>query len=184
MKEIKERVISAIVAASIIALLAGAWQLVTDGGLVRSLGGVTESDLQAIRPPPSGAVLAFDLTTGCPEGWSKFVDGQSRVIVGAAFDSNSPGTDEDKQPLSVYRFRETGGKEQHALQIKEMPKHQHRVSGGWSVEDPEDQGVGGGELTNGHLASGDHFSAEVGDGSPHPNMPPFLPLYFCKKDAP
>ena len=183
MNEIKERAISGIVAAIIIALLAAAWQLVTDGGLIRLLGGATRSDLQSIRPVPSGVVLAFDLTTGCPEGWSRFADGQSRVIVGAAFGSNSPGTDEYGQPLSVQRFRETGGKEQHALQVAEMPKHRHRVSGGFSARDRDNES-GGGELTNGSLAAGHHYSAEVGDGARHPNMPPFLPLYLCKKDAP
>lgn len=44
------------------------------------------------------------------------------------------------------------------------PKHKHRVASGWSVDDPDDHKRGGGELTNGGLSAGDHYSAEVETG--------------------
>ena len=197
LNQIKERTLSAIMTAVILALLLAAWQLVTDGGLISALGGATKNDLKLVAPAPSGAVVAFDLPTGCPEGWSDFTDGQSRMIVGATFVNGSPPNDEDGQPLSEYEFRQPGGKEQHTLQIKEMPAHhhevndpghKHRVAGGFSTEDGD---PGGGELTNGGLAQGDHHSTPTrsglsinpqGGGEPHPNMPPHVALYFCKKD--
>lgn len=201
LNQIKERTLSATLTAIILALLLAAWQLATDGGLVSALGGATNNDLKLVAPAPSGAVVAFDLPNGCPKGWSDFKDGQSRMIVGATFPKERPPKDEDGQPLSEYAFRQTGGKEQHTLQIKEMPAHghkvkdpghSHRVAGGFSVEEPGEHGRGGGELTNGDLAKGDHYSREAlsglsiesqGGDKSHPNMPPHVALYFCKKDS-
>ena len=197
--QIKAQALSAIVTAVILALLLAAWQLVTGGGLVSALGGATNNDLKLVAPAPSGAVVAFDLPNGCPKGWSDFKDGQSRMVVGATFPKESPPNDEDGQRLSKYEFRQTGGKEQHMLRIEEMPTHdhsvndpghRHRVAGGFSAKDSDNE-PGGGELTNGGLAQGDHRSsparsglsiASRGGGEPHPNMPPHVALYFCKKD--
>ena len=96
--QIKAQALSAIVTAVILALLMAVWQLATDGGLVSALGGATNSALESIVPVPSGAVVAFDLTNGCPEGWSAFTEGQSRMIVGAMFPNGSPPKDEGGQP--------------------------------------------------------------------------------------
>ena len=196
LNQIKVSVISAIVTAVVLALLAAAWQLVTDGGLVSALGGATKSDLDSVSPVPRGAVVAFDLPDGCPEGWSDFADGQSRMIIGATVKGDRSSGDDR---LSKYKFRQTGGKERHTLRVDEMPKHSHdvndpghghRVAGGFSAKDKDNE-RGGGELTNGSLALGDHHSRislsrlsikPKGEGKAHPNMPPHIALYFCKRN--
>ncbi len=196
LNQIKAQVLSTIVAAVLLASLAAVGQLVTDGGLVSVLGGATKSDLESVSPVPVGAVIAFDRPNGCPKGWSDFAVGQSRMIVGATFKESLPN---DENRLSAYKYRQTGGREQHTLRIEEMPRHthevndpghSHRVSGGFSAKDRDNQ-PGGGELTNGSLARGNHYSQKSptslsikhrGDGKPHSIMPPHIALYFCKRD--
>ena len=193
--QIRTQVLSTVGAAVILALLAAAWQLVAHGGLISALGGATKDDLKLISPLPTGAVVAFDLPEGCPKGWSNFTDGQSRTIVGAKVKGV---VTPEEDGLTQYKFRQTGGKENHTLVVNEMPTHthdvndpghKHRVAGGFSARD-RDNDPGGGELTNGALARGNHYSQESptrisieprGDGKPHPNMPPFIPLYLCKR---
>lgn len=187
MSALRDRVVSAVLIAVILAALAAIWQLVS--GRVR----------ESVAPVPDGAVVAFDLPDGCPEGWQYFADGQSRLIIGAVFDSSQIGNDTEGQQLNEYEFRVIGGKEQHMLRIAEMPGHihsvtdqghRHRVSGGFSARD-SDNSPGGGELTNGGLARGAHYSAMVpsgveiepeGGNASHPNMPPYIPLFYCKKE--
>ncbi|MEM1008743.1 MAG: hypothetical protein AAGJ35_07020, partial [Myxococcota bacterium] len=76
---------------------------------------------------PAGAVMAFDRTSGCPDGWSEFTAGSGRMIVGVGKRVGVDGSfklwaDSDG---SVY---ETGGAETHKLTVSQMPRHGHRIS--------------------------------------------------------
>lgn len=120
---------------------------------------------------PSRAVVAF--TAGslgqsiCPEGWSYYKKAENRFILGA---------DELKYQIGV-----TGGAESVALTISEMPTHSHPI-----LRTSSNSGDGNyvnwaamGSPNNKSTGSG---TAPVGDSQPHNNMPPYIALYFCKKD--
>ena len=48
-EKIKSNVIAAIISAAIIGTALGIWEIVSDGGLVRALGGVTADELSEIK---------------------------------------------------------------------------------------------------------------------------------------
>lgn len=134
-----------------------------------------------------GVVAAFDRREGCPEGWSPFSAGYGRVIVGAG----GPGDGLTKRDFSVF-----GGAETHTLTRGELPPHDHRVVGqgdmginewGHTLDENRhdnpprlfvNDGPPWGNI-KGHL-----IAKATGGGAPHNNMPPFVPLYFCKKSSP
>ena len=81
------------------------------------MGGLTATDLAYLQQPhlngvPTGAVAAFDLPNGCPEGWSAFKDAQSRAIIGADFGQGfAPGlgANGDGSALRTWKYRDHGG---------------------------------------------------------------------------
>lgn len=143
-------------------------------------------------PLPQGAVAAFDLES-CPDGWSDFVKAQRRMILGAVKGSDRPRGMQ-------------GGEEMHILTVSEIPSHQHsrgtlrmepdgrhvhrsrNESGPNGLGAIEQGGDGGGETPVGMLSAGLHLHrltgemGAIGGGKPHNNMPPYIALYFCKKD--
>ena len=125
----------------------------------------------------SGAVMAFDIPSGCPEGWTEFSDASGMVIVGVGKAEN----------LSQRNYRDTGGSEKHALTRNELASHSH----GFSGDSVEFGGWGGSgnfyklapgntaEFEESHTPSG---SIELtGESRPHENMPPFIVLHYCRK---
>ena len=188
------RWVFAVIAALAIMALMG-WWLYLKPYMITEFGGV-----------PRGGVLAFDrddLTQEkCPPGWSPFVLGRGRVLIGAGDPSKGDkGVGSDDKPLTIRNLRDSGGAEMHKLEEGEIPAHKHmvedpghshRVSGGYSTKGGT-KGPGGGELTVGNYAGGDHYSRKQmtgikvrpnDDGSPHENMPPYIALFFCKKNSP
>lgn len=127
---------------------------------------------------PSGAILAFDTPSGCPDGWDSFVDAQSRFIVGASFGMR--GNIPLSQPLTPHKYRAHGGDEWVSLTVAQMPTHSH------SILRTDSDGDGNfvkwtamGSPNNRSTGSG---IGSAGESQPHPNMPPYIALYFCKKD--
>ena len=132
---------------------------------------------------PTGTVAAFDLKE-CPSGWMLFEEVAGRMIIGVGQGTN----------LSARQLRDTGGKE--TMTVDEMPAHRHRVV--WTsrgrdhtislnpsgTPDPNDVAV---QVPNNGPNSGQvgrHImTTEVGSGSPHNNMPPYIALTFCKKEG-
>ena len=134
---------------------------------------------------PSGAVMAFDLSDGCPKmGWSEFSDGQSRMIIGATFkNGNLPSGNGE---LTRRVFRTPGGTEKHKLKIEEMPTHAHPVSTfDWGHTVNNNGSKNRIDVDDGPPYKPDWHgklnTEKRGDGVPHNNMPPYLPLFFCKK---
>ena len=134
----------------------------------------------AIHVLPEGAVLAVDNPNGCPRGWVQEASTNGRFIVGVGGQVGG----------SARVFRESGGAETHTLTMAEMPRHDH---GGrtdsetrpvWSPSKnqyavPTDPG-------GKHITFQDphqHGIAPAGEDQPHNNMPPYIALYFCKKEA-
>ena len=123
---------------------------------------------------PSSAVVAFDLPNGCPDGWTEFADAAGRTIIG----QGSGMDDGNGKPLTGRKYRGHGGEEKVKLTVAEMPTHGH--SGVTAV----------GSYNAAHLATQDSQNLPQARGSigasgsskPHNNMPPYIALYFCKKD--
>ncbi len=143
---------------------------------------------------PSGMVAAFDLPSGCPQGWSPFADGQGRTIFGASFGLPDSLFRSDK--LTQRKYRDHGGDEEVALSEAQMPRHRHdgpegdylmwwyKVGGGANHR-VIDESNPGGSIANGYAEVRDtsDFSLQpAGQSAPHNNMPPYIALYFCKKD--
>lgn len=154
---------------------------------------------------PAGAVLAFDLPDKCPPGWSNFEEATSRVIVGAYFDRGAgaveaPTEDEHGQKLQARHYRIWGGAEQHRLSVNEMPEHNHTGSVRGSDRAvifrdslPLTDLPGLNQLNYDETGSTDKGGIywkgmsvdldDAGGSQPHNNMPPYIALYFCKKEG-
>lgn len=141
----------------------------------------------------------------CPIGWTLFREAGGRVIIGAGAHEN---TDETGQQISDYRaFSDdeddaTGGAETVTLIEKHIPPHTHDVQDEGhrhNVERDEIYGGAGGRLTqeirgnrvdspyasaeNKARISEDSFGGLNGKTQPHDNMPPYIAIYFCKKES-
>lgn len=156
-----------------------------------------EATLATVRPSPAlprGAVVAFDRddlsADKCPEGWTPFDRGRGRMIVGAGNPASAPekfGFGEDGKSLSNRDHRQHGGSETHVILQRELPS-QVLLHGMWFDESAAEQRFG-------VKSESDHPYARVlaveesaigkldGGQVPHNNMPPYVALYFCKKEA-
>lgn len=148
--------------ASVVALVIFAvvgWWFYFKSKIITVIGGV-----------PSGAVMAFDLPTKCPDGWSQFIDADGKSIIGVG---------------NTRNYREQGGNSTHQLTVDEMPSHKHSFTGdpisigGWNGDITYDVSVGD-YSANGSITPSGVISTE-GGSRPHNNMPPFLALYYCIK---
>ena len=158
--------------------------------------------LQTWEPAPwIGAVPAEHVivasTVSCKElagGWSNFDDAGGRFIIGAG--SHSENGLKAYTPYGV-RPQATleptlGGEEEVTLTPKQMPKHNHFLSSQPNTN-PHD-GLGGSSANygldenyrnaepSGRWGRMERMISETGDSQHHNNMPPYIALYFCKKD--
>ncbi|MDJ0637284.1 MAG: hypothetical protein QNJ20_00505 [Paracoccaceae bacterium] len=152
-----------------------------------------ETYLKTIPPSsvPTGAIMAFDLSDGCPDGWAPFAESQGRTIVGASFGMDDNLFRDDV--LTQRKYRDHGGAEAVELKEAQMPSHRHGlpvVSG--DVSSYMDAGLGNNVVYFDYSARDDvswridmqrasEGVGPTGSSQPHENMPPFLALYFCKK---
>lgn len=142
---------------------------------------------------PKGAVVAFDRSPDrlCPEGWTVWRAATSRVIIGAGNTSDSYEQklkfDENGKELTPRAYRQHGGAETEILTIPQLPKHNHGgATGSKAIFEP----LKGGNVA-GKFGSRDHvigvsrhthvINGEGGNQA-HNNMPPFVALYYCKKE--
>lgn len=133
---------------------------------------------------PQDAVIAFDSANGCPNGWTEFSDAAGRTIIG----QGSGMVDENGKSLSARKHRQHGGEEKVTLNVAQLPEKRLRVLfekppyfiGLNNSQDP------GYTLRHGGAGSGQGYSEfltePLGEGQPHNNMPPYVALYFCKKE--
>ncbi len=134
---------------------------------------------------PAGAVLAFDSRTGCPSGWSLFSEASGRMIVGVGKKVGVQGSYELLYGSTGPRY-DTGGAETHTLTVEEMPEHVHPNA---SLETIQVAGhfQGHPAITvpgrDSNTAYEINLVGSAGGGQPHNNMPPYIALYFCKKEG-
>lgn len=154
---------------------------------------------------PKDAVVAFAINAEpsesrkhCPRDWSPFEEARGRFVIGAG----NPGKNgffkwkqtqpEGKPPiefdLSRYMPLSIGGEEKHLLAIKEIPPHDHGVQFIQHSEYVrEKQGYPGIKSVGRDVKRTDpkwdtRYTEIVGGGQAHDVMPPFVALYYCKKD--
>ena len=194
---IREKLSVAVITAVILGVLVFVWRMAIDNGqLITLLGGVSASKIEDMLPFPKGAVVAFDLDQGCPEGWSNFEDAYERTIIGA---TGPPF------PEHPYAFRTKGGKENIMLTEQHIPLHDHPYTDVYFTEvdrwrpntgtTREDVPEGLGHATHngrGETVDNDNtgwarpkFTGTFGHDddvrSAHTNLQPYIALHFCKR---
>ncbi|MEX0827619.1 MAG: hypothetical protein WD005_01575 [Haliea sp.] len=140
---------------------------------------------------PADAVVAFDQECQEDLGWVPFDQGAGKFILGAGSGRlvyqgqyHRPDNVPNVVDLKTVERGDQGGEEQHTLTEDEMPKHDHekdsRLEGYWAS-------VKGDSATNGFPNGSYKVTARSqvmrGESKPHNNMPPYIALYFCKKEA-
>ena len=146
---------------------------------------------------PPGAVIAFHRSErdggARPENWELYRDAGGRMIIGAGQHEN---TDVNGNLLQTYpsfadsNFSAAGGAETHTLTVAEMPDHSHKLTAS-KVEGNRGFSDNGDFPGLGLRERGvDPSNEETQDvlrpralGQPHNNMPPYIALYFCKKEG-
>lgn len=148
----------------------------------------------------------------CPIGWTLFRDAGGRMIIGAGAHGNVDENDvqlSDYRAFADNPEDARGGVETHTLTVPEMPTHTHKL-GTLAVEDVENyihRTEDKAEVSSTYRVPGPLFSPAAGsrnfgkhnhglkgnlamagggqDGKtmPHNNMPPYIALYFCKKEG-
>lgn len=137
-----------------------------------------EAALPSQMTVPSGAVVAF--ANKCPDkGWSPYTKAEGRFILGVG-----------KGPLESFVGLETpGGQQKITLTTEEMPKHKHDLTS--SVVTAHEGGEyitinrGPPQLERrkySDASPGRDIAEHAGNNKAHDNMPPYIALYFCRKD--
>ncbi len=129
----------------------------------------------------SGAVVAYDLTK-CPNGWSSFKPATGRFLVGAGSEFDvSYEKDSSGNRLSARGRLQIGGAEAHKLDLAELPKHNHNLTTSLDGQAFQTGGKNYPVPTSANLQAYP-FNGDEGEGKAHNNMPPYIALFFCKKD--
>lgn len=134
------------------------WWLFLKPIIIGELGGV-----------PKGAVAAFDLSDGCPDGWTPFDDASGRFVVGAG----------QGKGLTERLFRAAGGSEVHQLTVAELPEN--HITLPVPVKSETDR-FDAGKTDYPVLGIKSQDVPIGGAGKEFATLPPFLALKFCKKD--
>ena len=66
------QVVVLVASAAVISGSVAVWRFATSGAVIQIFGGIA-----------SDAVVAYDRSGGCPDGWSDFDEGQGRVVLGS-----------------------------------------------------------------------------------------------------
>lgn len=127
----------------------------------------------------SGAVVAFDLVDGCPEGWVMHAQSAGRTIIGQGI---GRGNTRGEASLTERRYRELGGEETHMLSAAELPAHSHGQVGALTGRSLPWLGASGSHpLPTTDAAPNSEFDWSVGEGVSYNIMQPYIVLYYCKK---
>lgn len=168
------------------------------GAALLALWGYIKTIPSAYGLVPPGAIVAFwseqndEHAKACPTpGWSPATELNGRVIVGAGKQNESwqrylSGSEKPDAALVSFTERKprvTGGEETHLLTEAGVPAHDHsngqytillKRDGQYTVTLTDPGGTP-------NLESGEPLRS-FGGSKPHNNMPPFMALYYCKKN--
>ncbi|MEO0820616.1 MAG: hypothetical protein AAF074_09355 [Pseudomonadota bacterium] len=120
---------------------------------------------------PEGIIVAS--VRPCPDigrEWRSYDNAGGRFLIGVGASTDT------RKETKAFKFEETNGAYQHLLTVKEMPKHDHDgIFGG-------DGGKAGMNNEYAYHSSGYRKIRSEGGGEPHNNMPPYVAVYFCKRE--
>jgi microcystin-dependent protein len=203
LKAVEDNLFKAIAAALFAGLaltVAMSWTWITQGGLIKSLGGITQGP-----ELPSDAIIIVE--GSCPQpSWVPFNEAAGRVLIGSGIGRYPDGT-----PLRERSIGQVGGTEEHTILTSELPPHNHsgntegmlvpepirllilqgftrlRVSGSGSGFQPTTIQVP--QVREQTIELVDHlhqFSTEASDGllgEPmiDNNLPPWIAVSFCRR---
>lgn len=146
-----------------------------------------EAELAEVAPwvAPPGAILLVDDVRGCPEGWTDVATSEPEVFAGRFPVAAGVGI-----PEEVPRHRDLGGTAQVRLSVNELPPHAHELPVRFArVPGAEADRAGSGLVTGSardQLAvparTGRERTTTTGAGAPVENRPPFVALYWCRRD--
>ncbi|MFW5681293.1 MAG: hypothetical protein ACOC3D_13580, partial [Pseudomonadota bacterium] len=143
-------------------------------------------ELAAIGPslPPAGTILLVDRGQGCPPGWTDLGMSEPEVFAGRL--PVAVGFVEGRE---FRAYRQVGGSESHRLREAELPPHDHGLPLGFTRLPVE--GAGASNLTRRSLSgpevavagrTGRARSERTGTGEAFSLMPPFVGVFFCRRD--
>lgn len=141
---------------------------------------------------PADAVVAFDRKEGCPEGWTDIGKDDHNRFAGRFLLVAGPPAQRGAGSTDQRAFDDQGGLEAVALTIPQMPKHRHLPPEGFQHWWYKNNGNANHRITDefnnrgieGAFGQVDDFKMQdEGGDEEHENMPPFIALHFCKKDA-
>jgi len=164
------------------------------------------AQLAGINRTLKNAVLAFNRSEkiggACPRGWSLFEAAGGRMIVGAGEHPN--GGLSEYPSYADDQVDATGGEEIVKLSASNLPPHIHSgntigTSGMANTSNASSCDPNGycspvfsldkrpvvGAAETSTVAHNHTITTDGGNGlngEPHNNMPPYIALYFCKKD--
>lgn len=156
--------------------------------------------------PLGGIVVASTRRcTELPGDWMNFEDGAGKFIMGVGDGElryrgpHRPEGSPNVVSLTTVAFGDQGGAEKHRLQAGEMPQHRHTISTHGPYGKGTHDGLAGGQANVGIDAVYDAGAQDTpgqwspaklvdimspqGNDKPHNNMPPYVALYFCKKEG-
>ncbi len=134
-------------------------------------------------PVPTGLVVAsLEECLALPGEWREYEAARGRMVLGA----NPNGT----HGYAERAFGSEGGFEEVALDEAHLPPHSHEVTwrGVHSISLNNSRGNVGNDnqyrlewKSEAGNAGDNMVTNRVGGNQPHPNMPPYIALYFCEK---
>lgn len=143
----------------------------------------------AVVPPNIVVASTVECSALPGGGWSRFDEGAGRFIIGAGF-----GTDKNGERQG-FEAGKPGGEYRHTLTEPEMPSHRHRIS--TSILSNVHNGLAGsgenqgidrvfdpretGQDKEGAYGPLGRVLEPTGGDLPHPIMPPWIALHWCKK---
>jgi len=147
---------------------------------------------------PSGLVIAsWKRCETLGEDWSDFHAAGGRMIIGAGDPVNDPFEGKLTERIawtSRMKFpteATVGGAEEVKLEKQHLPPHEHEVT--WGGQHTISLNTSTGNVSGDNRyripftqdgRAGNNMIAKSRDvvTKPHPNMPPYVALYFCKKN--
>ena len=197
----------AVCAAIALTILTALWNWLSGDGFAETLQGLFAQELVL----PAGAIVAFAHQKGCPSGWERFEEGSGRFIVGVGKDEfgneyklpfieEKPSYNTGGRPNSVISYEQLPS---HSHNITDN-QHTHTALAAYF----DDKGSASQGYPNEHMhkrfrttdrdwkdnvyvpidKSALQMSpsgitlASAGNSKPIDTRPPYIALYFCKKN--
>jgi hypothetical protein len=134
---------------------------------------------------PPGSILLVDDARGCPDGWTDVGEREPDVFAGRVPVAAGIGI-----PEEMPGYRSLGGSAAVTLEPSHLPPHRHDLPLAFArLSGTETGGASSGFMAGGARdrvavpsRTGRETTERAGVGAPHENRPPFVGLYWCRRD--